>query len=536
MPVGVLQIEVGNPKSDGDYILYGFSAGRFQDNRYFRDGNVVASLKLPLLSGHMNMVGITLSVNYDQVLTFYIGGNEIYKIKLTKSDGWKIATLNIFGESEFSKIDIKCSNFKNIGRKENCFKLGNIRIESEGGQLPEKTMPNILRDIISNNDVYFGDPHIHTDLSICNRGESGSPEENLTYARDRLKHDFAAITDHSENLVGENTWHGLQNVVEGFNDEERFVTIPAYEWTSDLYGHENIYLYENYKDIFHCMDPISSSPGKLWRSLNNAGQKAITIPHHPIRAEFPFYWDDHDPEIRRAVEICSLWGPSEFYGNFLQDESAVVTGTSVQDALMKGLKLGFVGGSDGHDMPPGSGGLTGVICSKLSRENILDAIRKRHCFATTGERIKLYFVMNKEFIMGDEIVVNQYQFEKLYPLIFHIAIESDVTIKSVELLECNQVVKTFNYPKGIRADKFIWGEKTFLEIKTDIKNDVVLEYPLQYRKRYYRAYTGTDGNLYIDTRVPNHTKFYYVRITRVDGHIAWSSPIWIIFKPGEADL
>ena len=76
---------------------------------------------------------------------------------------------------------------------------------------------------------------------------------------------------------------------------------------------------------------------------------------------------------------------------------------SVQDAWMMGLRIGVIGGSDGHNLfGDRIQGLTGVYATELSRAGIFEAIRKRHCYATTGDPIELEFRVNGH-LMGSEI-------------------------------------------------------------------------------------------------------------------------------------
>ena len=68
----------------------------------------------------------------------------------------------------------------------------------------------------------------------------------------------------------------------------------------------------------------------------------------------------------------------------------------VQDGWAAGYVIGTVSGSDDHVAQPGKrgGGLTAVMAESLTRESILDAIRERRTYATTGDRIILDFWIN----------------------------------------------------------------------------------------------------------------------------------------------
>jgi hypothetical protein len=71
-----------------------------------------------------------------------------------------------------------------------------------------------------------------------------------------------------------------------------------------------------------------------------------------------------------------------------------------------GWRLGVIGGSDGHDLfGERISGVTGIYATELSRPALFEALRKRRCYATTGEPIVLDFRVNGRF-MGSEITAS----------------------------------------------------------------------------------------------------------------------------------
>ena len=48
-------------------------------------------------------------------------------------------------------------------------------------------------------NLYFGDLHEHTEVSICNRVGDQSIDESYQDMRDIVRHDFACVTDHGYN-------------------------------------------------------------------------------------------------------------------------------------------------------------------------------------------------------------------------------------------------------------------------------------------------------------------------------------------------
>ncbi len=88
----------------------------------------------------------------------------------------------------------------------------------------------------------------------------------------------------------------------------------------------------------------------------------------------------HDGRFEKSVEVHSSWGSFEWL---------------VQDAFEMGYRTGIVANSDGHKGRPGAsypgaslfgavGGLTCLMMRDLSRDSVLDCLRKRRHYATAG--------------------------------------------------------------------------------------------------------------------------------------------------------
>ena len=93
----------------------------------------------------------------------------------------------------------------------------------------------------------------------------------------------------------------------------------------------------------------------------------------------------HDIRLERSVEVHSAWGTFEWL---------------LTDALEQGYRVGIVSNSDGHKGRPGAshpgatkfgayGGLTCMLAPEFSRDGLLDALRRRHHYGTTGCRMHL---------------------------------------------------------------------------------------------------------------------------------------------------
>ena len=93
----------------------------------------------------------------------------------------------------------------------------------------------------------------------------------------------------------------------------------------------------------------------------------------------------HDHQLERSVEVHSAWGTFEWL---------------IQDAFEQGYRVGILSNADGHKGRPGAshpgatkfgsyGCLSCRVASEHSRAGIMEALRKRHHYGTTGCRVVL---------------------------------------------------------------------------------------------------------------------------------------------------
>jgi hypothetical protein len=359
--------------------------------------------------------------------------------------------------------------------------------------------------------LYWGDLHGHSGAYACGQG---TIDAYYQFARDYAGLDFCALTDHDQ-LPGlpedlRSIWGDVCRAARYYNRPEEFVTFLGYEWTSmDSqiggvgYGHKNVYYLADDEPFFSCADPRSDTPDKLWRCLE--GRKTMAIPHHPATTRRWWTdWDHHNPDYERLVEVYSCWGSSERSaadGNPLpiRHGGGETPGRHVVDALSRGYLLGFIGGGDTHDGSPGRGyahrprsekerkrwegiypsGLQAVYARDLTRQSIWQAMRVRRTYATTGARIILEFSVGSA-PMGSVI--------KRWPggtARFHARVEGTADIACAELVRNGVTVE--RVPGKGRSMTFEWA-------------------------RFAQ---------------PKMRQYFYLRVTQEDGHMAWSSPIWL---------
>ncbi len=355
-------------------------------------------------------------------------------------------------------------------------------------------------------NVYFGDMHVMTGKGTGRGMMLADTDYAYRWARDVEGLDFSVVTNGGS---GEK-WHEDLALDDEFNEPGRFVTIPALErgW---LRGHKNVY--------YRSSDAVPPMPNleieEMFEWLAGIDVPALAIAHHPnVHSETSRYyaWGPQDfstcdERFERLVEICQCRGSME-RDQIGGEVSLGGHGSSVQDALALGLRLGFAGGTDNHRAQPGSklsnlgglvaeeivnGGYTAVFAPELTREALFDALWDRRCYATTSRRILLDVVLG-EHPMGSDLSADEagaFAHERI--LTVHAI--GHRNIDRIEVVRNNETVESVE----IDAEQ---------ETLTYIDRTPLAEVPA------------------VSDQAPD-VVFYYVRVIESDGNLAWSSPIWL---------
>ena len=152
----------------------------------------------------------------------------------------------------------------------------------------------------------------------------------------------------------------------------------------DLNSHRCVLYPGSQGRVLSWFDGETPSPRALVSKLR--GQRVLLHHHHPMG------YDISDDSLERNIEICSGWWNCMEIPEFV---------TELHRMLDRGLRLGFIGGSDNHERVPGLGGaLTGVWATENTREAVFDALWNRRVLATTGLRPDLRFWVCDAFMGG----------------------------------------------------------------------------------------------------------------------------------------
>ena len=247
-------------------------------------------------------------------------------------------------------------------------------------------------------ELYWGDLHRHSLISRCTAGDEPELDDFYRYSFDVCEYDFWAVTDHAEN-TSQYQWWSIQKLADVLHVKGRFVPFYGFEWTAAT-GHQNVIYESSRRDapIYSSTAAATSTPDQLWAHLRSAGQRCLTIPHHPGSAMVPFDWSYHADDLQRLVEVFQACrGNYEDDGCFRQYSDGTLTGTFVGDGLRQGHRFGLISSSD-H----GNGAsYVGAFAEELSREAIFSALHDRRTVAATTRDIVVDFRLNDCFMGGE---------------------------------------------------------------------------------------------------------------------------------------
>ena len=199
--------------------------------------------------------------------------------------------------------------------------------------------------------LYFGDLHAHDLLSEA----EGYSEEVYRWAREDRGFDFLAVSPQSHGWHDNETWTLTKYMTERHHEPGGFVTFLSYEWQHSGYGDKIVHYLGGDQPCLYADDPRYDTPEKLYKALRRSD--ALVISHHPA---YPL--DSWVPgtdyarvavEVERLIELWSMHGSSEGYRPGDRPLKALDPANYVMEALRRGLRLGFVAGSDTHKGRPG---------------------------------------------------------------------------------------------------------------------------------------------------------------------------------------
>jgi hypothetical protein len=369
-----------------------------------------------------------------------------------------------------------------------------LSVREPSGQLPENVHPDEAGDLdqIRNYRIKAagktyrllrGEFHRHSEIS-ADGGSDGSLEDMWRYALDAAALDWIGNGDHDNGGGKEYTWWLIQKTTDMFSLPPRFVPMFTYERSVAYpHGHRNVmfahrgvrtlprlvganaildddtlmlYDYLQEHNGICASHTSATGMGTDWRDVNPALEPFVEI-YQGHRQSYEYLGAPRS--ARRPGESIGGWQPSGFIWN----------------ALAMQYRIGFQASSD-HISTHISYAV--ALAEDTTRAAILDAFRRRHCYAATDNII--IDVRSGEHVMGDE-------FNAVGPVKLAVHIRGTGPVKRVD------IIKDFKYVYSTEPGK---AEVEF-------------------------AWTDDEQNR------PPGLSWYYVRAIQSDGELAWASPIWV---------
>ncbi len=345
-------------------------------------------------------------------------------------------------------------------------------------------------------DLYWGDTHRHTDISLGGGQQQyldGSLTDNYRYAIDAADLDFLGTTENTRYLTRRyNVWRSKQ-AADLYTHPSMFAGLHTYERSQHSpWGHRTILnLARGYTMVpaSYVAGDLGVSPWGLWAALR--GTKAITIPHHIAFIDKQVSWDYHDPKFERLVEIFQGFRGSYEYVDspdgvarpeylkysenrgFRRKPYERDSKSFVWDALARKRKLGFIASSDHLST---HNAFAAVYAKGPDRESLFGAMYDRRTYAAT-DRIVVEFSIDGH-LMGEEITIAGKPELK-------VAIRGTAPLQQVDIIKEGKFIFTTN-PDQPNT------EFTFRDEK----------------------FNGEEC-------------YYYVRVIQANKQMAWASPIWV---------
>ena len=351
--------------------------------------------------------------------------------------------------------------------------------------------------------LLLGNLHEHTEISSCwPAGCDGTIHDDYRFGIYSEGYDFMGITDHGYSL-NEVYWRKNLRMVDFYSDNVNFVAIPSLEWTLsngrgnvDIkpgVGHKNIFFpseaealkfIRNKDEVYSVSNEETIDAVALWKFLHHQQIDCVTIPHHPADEVHATDWEVHDEHYQPVVEIFQCRGNAEYPNcpreiNVTRHKPTPNKKAYIDYALNeKGHKMGFVASGDHNSIGVG---VAALWVREVSQKGIVDALKHRHCFATTGDKIFVHMTVNGAW-GEEEAILNGKSPEIAFE------IETVDKIRSIEILRNSKVIKR------------IKPSFDFKHMGTYVDNELV----------------GLQGQTH-----------YYMRVIQENNHIAWSSPVWV---------
>ncbi len=248
--------------------------------------------------------------------------------------------------------------------------------------------------------LVHADLHNHTTLS----DGKGEPADAFASMRGAGL-DVAAISDHSRwatvaaglvampgnSGIDRYGWETARRVADAADDPGEFVAMRAFEWSSALFGHANVWRSARFTDPLRS-GLVAMAP--FWRWLERHGQDGLAGFNHAGSAVLRFGRFRHRPAVAERVVSFEIFNKTDehlLFGTERGRPSALV------QCLDAGWRVGLLGVTDEHGSDwghPEGKGRAGLYVHELSRAGVYEALAARRFFASRVKGLRLDAALN----------------------------------------------------------------------------------------------------------------------------------------------
>ena len=333
--------------------------------------------------------------------------------------------------------------------------------------------------------IYWGELH---GMSFNQR----KIDDFYEYAKRNTELDFCSAIQFSYNTCVADVWNEVKRANQRHLEPGKFIPILAFECGTPPDDSHRVAYFLTKTDvppIFCDSRPPARDPHLHERFKDDTIICSDLDEFYETVHRLGGFVGGHFHTLRYHQEkLAELWQKQEFRETYQKEKPFADEEQNIYELLRSGLKLGFTGGSDTHDSMPGNpypepgcprpAGFTGVIADELTPEALDKALRARRTIATSGARIGMWLNYGERGI-GD---ISKEKTDTP----FKIRVDGANDLRSVELLR--------------NGGDFASWSGVSTQFETELMPDPV---------------------------TPMKEDFYHLRVTQIDEHIGWSSPIWL---------
>lgn len=365
-------------------------------------------------------------------------------------------------------------------------------------------------------NLYWGQLHGESEKT----DSAENVEAYLRTMRDDHSLQFCATSCfEAEEETTSDVWKGVMQQTAEFNEDDRFVSFLGFQWQGPekQEGLRQMIYSKDAKPLLRSSENKNNALRKIYKS--HTPKDLLSIFSFTMGKNTSYGFHDPMPEFERLAEVYNAWGSSECVskeGNPrpIQGGKKGISEAkegSLREALNRGVRFGFVaGGFDDRgpyaplydsDQAQYSSGMTAVLAKEHTRASLFEALYNRSCYATTGSKIVIgLFIAGSG--MGTELDTKSKPGLEFNRHITGYALGT-APLKEVALIRNGTLYKKLPFQKDLAE---------FTLDDSELLSHIALDAP-------------KEGFPFL---------YYYLRVVQEDGHVAWSSPIWVTLNASRA--